>query len=87
MKHSTLIDYNDTKLMQLYSDMVKTPMATNSMRGVNHGQMTVISLTGDRRDTALEQFRGDKINQVQKYENKIAAPAMVEQKMTTNQQI
>ena len=86
-KPSTLIDYNDTKLIQLYSDMVKQPTAINSMRGVNHGQMTAISLTGDTRDTALERFRGDEQNQVLKYKRKQAAPEMVEQQMTTNQQI
>ena len=84
-KQSTTIDYNDTKLIQLYSDMVKKPNAHNSMRGVNHGQMTAISLSGDTRDTALERFQGPD-NKMNRY-NKQEAPKMVEQQLSTTQQI
>ena len=87
-QQSTTIDYNDTKLIDLYSDMVKKPAATNNMRGVNHGHMTAISLTGaNRRDTSLERFRGAENNQINRFKNNQEAPAMVEQQMTTTQQI
>ena len=84
-RQSTTIDYNDTKLIQLYSDMVK-PNANNAMRGVNHGQMTAISLSGDIRDTALERFQGGDNNKLRTFKQQ-EAPTTVEKQLSTTQQI
>ena len=54
------------------------------MRGVNHGQMTAISLLGDIQDTALKRSHGTDNKQMRKCKE---APNMVEQQMMTTQQI
>ena len=83
----TTINYDDTKLIQLYSDMVKKPASSNNMRGVNNGQMTAISLMGDLRDTPSDILnRGEQTN-VKKHQGYNMAPTPVEKQLTTTQQI
>ena len=83
----TTINYNDTKLIQLYSDMVKLPQSSNKTRNSNNGQMTTISLTGETIDTQSDITTEGEHTQVNQNNRYKAAPNPVENQLTTTQQI
>ena len=81
----TSVNYSDTKLIQLYSDMVRQPK--NNISGLNTGHITAISHTGEIRDTQSESYTEGDHNQVNIHKGYNAAPTSVEKQMTTTQQI